>query len=232
MDEVIKQTDDLINAGKFEEAYTVVTNAIQKQGMTDPELYWRHARLCRDLALTAGKNDKAVYKKFINEGLEAAELGLKMDPSHPKCHCWVAIHLNYQSELEGIDQRIKNSFKMKEHWLEALKVTPNDAVTLHSLGRWCFEVKDLPYLKRKFAELLFGSPPTSTYEEALKYLLASEEASPGLITNNSLYLAKTYSRLKDNANAKKYCNKVLSFTADDMESEEAKREATKLLKSL
>ncbi|THD25568.1 Regulator of microtubule dynamics protein 1 [Fasciola gigantica] len=184
------------------------------------------------LALSEGKKDRAVYKKYVNEGLKAAEHGLKLDPDHPKCHSWYAIFLNYVSQLEGVNKRIENSFKMKEHWMKAITADPDDAVTLHALGRWCYEVADLPWIKRKFAEAFFSSPPTSSYEEALKYLLDSETKSPKLIAENSLYLARTYHRLKRKDEAKKYCQRVLEFTADDLETEEAKKEVTALLKNL
>ncbi|GAA52430.1 regulator of microtubule dynamics protein 1, partial [Clonorchis sinensis] len=175
MEEVIKEFTALHDEKKHDAAYKLICDAIQNRGMNDPELHWRHAMACRDMAMTAGKTDKALYKKFVSEGLEAAETGLKQDPENPKCHCWSAIHLNYTAQLEGINKRIENSFKMKDHWLKAIHANPDDSVTLHALGRWCFEVTDLPWIKRKFAQAFFSTPPTSTYEEGLKYLLASEK---------------------------------------------------------
>ncbi|TGZ73240.1 hypothetical protein CRM22_001634 [Opisthorchis felineus] len=232
MEDVIKEFTTLHDEKKHDAAYKLICDAIQNRGMNDPELHWRHAMACRDMAMTAGKTDKALYKKFVNEGLEAAETGLKQDPENPKCHCWSAIHLNYTAQLEGINKRIENSFKMKEHWLKAIHANPDDSVTLHALGRWCFEVTDLPWIKRKFAQAFFSTPPTSTYEEGLEYLLASEKAFPNQLPNNALYLAKTYQRLKKNDLAKEYCERVLKFTDTDLETEEAKKEATDMLKSL
>ncbi|KAF8571463.1 Tetratricopeptide repeat protein [Paragonimus westermani] len=251
MEDVISEFTALQEAKKYEPAYNLIRDAIKNRGMNDSELHWRHSLICRDMAMTAGKQDSTLYKRLVEEGLEAAEAGLKINPEHPKCHCWSAIHLNYLSQLEGINKRIENSFKMKEHWLKAIKANPDDAITLHALGRWCFEVTDLPWIKRKFAQAFFSTPPTSTYEEVdvsnsslskrtliplyfqgLEYLLASEKVSPNFIANNSLYLAKTYQRLKNKDLAKHYCQQVLDFKDTDLETEEAKKEASEILKNL
>lgn len=43
--------------------------------------------------------------------------------------------------------------------------------------------------------------------------------SPKFLAENSLFLAKTYKQLKNNEEAKKYCNVVLEFTKTDSETE-------------
>ncbi|VDP31289.1 unnamed protein product [Echinostoma caproni] len=246
MDEVISQFTSLHDNKKYEEAHRLICDAIENKKIKDPELQWRRAFVCRDLgksvlchfflslsiALTQGKSDKHVYTKYLHEGLEAAELGLKLNPDHPKCNSvssipcsphgmlsqWCAIFLNYVSQLEGINKRIENSFKMKDHWMKAIAANPDDGVTLHALGRWCFEVSDMPWIKRKLAETFFSTPPTSTYEEVSS--IFPQIILHRTIANNALYLAKTYSRLKQKDEAKKWCEQVLQFTADDLETEE------------
>ncbi|CAH8547794.1 unnamed protein product [Heterobilharzia americana] len=231
MDGVVIEWKKLCEAKNYKGAYDVVSNALN-QNMKYSDLYWRKAQTCRDLGIfllnmmmkssanSFGKADKM----YIN--------GLRLNPECPKCNSWYAVFLNYSSQLEGLNKRIENSFKMKEHWLKANKADPDDYGTLHALGRWCYEVTDLPWVKRKLASTFFGTPPTSTYEEALNYLLESEKKAPGALANNALYIAKTYHRLKRNDLAKEYCRKVLQFTEDDLETEEAKAEASELLKKL
>ncbi|CAH8854602.1 unnamed protein product [Trichobilharzia szidati] len=219
MDEIITKWRNLSDAKKYREAYDIVTTAIQ-QGMKHSDLFWRKACSCRDLANSFGKSDKNIYKRYVQEGLAACEAGLRLNSECPKCNSWYAVFLNYTSQLEGMNKRIENSFKMKDHWMKAHKLDPTDYGTLHALGRWCFEVADLSWVKRKLAATLFSTPPTSSYDEALKYLTESERIAPGALVNNSLYLGKTYQRLKNNALAKQNYLKVLSFTGDDLETEE------------
>ncbi|CAL8096150.1 unnamed protein product [Calicophoron daubneyi] len=232
MQAVIDEFTALHNDKKFSEAHKLICDAIEKRSMHDPELFWRRAMVCRDLAMSKGKADKGAYKKYVNEGLQASEEGLKVDPDNAKCNSWYGVFLNYVSELEGIKKRIENSYKMKDHWLKAIASDPNDDTTLHALGRWCFEVTDLPWIQRKIAQAFFSTPPTSTYEEGLKYLLDSEKKSESAYAGNDLYLAKTYQRLGDKENAKRYCEKVLSNSGDDLETEQAKKEVASIIKSL
>ncbi|KAH9583594.1 Regulator of microtubule dynamics protein 1, variant 2 [Schistosoma haematobium] len=84
MDGVIAEWEKFENSKKYEEAYSVVSNAIIDN--KDPELYWRKARSCRNLANSLGKNDKQVYKKYIEEGLSACDEGLRIDPENSKCN--------------------------------------------------------------------------------------------------------------------------------------------------
>ncbi|CAL8096162.1 unnamed protein product [Calicophoron daubneyi] len=232
MEDVISKIDKLRNERNFEAAYKLIKDAIKNDGKHSPDLYWRYAAACRDMALTAGKKDKKIYKDYVMEGLEAAEEGVKLGPDNPRCNCWYGIFIHYESELEGIKKRIENSFKMKEYFQKALKGEPDYDVALHSMGRWCFEVTDLPAIQRAIAKTFFATPPTSTYEEGLEYLLKAEKHAAQPMPGNDLYLAKTYQRLKDKEHARHYCDKVLKFTWDDMETEEAKKEIHSIVKSL
>ncbi|CAH8854593.1 unnamed protein product [Trichobilharzia szidati] len=181
MDEIITKWKTFSDAKKYREAYDTVTTAIQ-QGMEHSELYWRKACSCRDLANSYGKSDKNVYRWYVQDGLAACEAGLKLNSECPKCNSWYAVFLNYTSQLEGMNKRIENSFKMREHWLKAYKADPKDYGTLHALGRWCFEVADLSWVKRKVAAALFSTPPTSSYDEALRFLTESENGNLPFLT--------------------------------------------------
>ncbi|CAH8607843.1 unnamed protein product [Schistosoma rodhaini] len=118
MDGVITEWQKLDSSKKYKEAYDVVSHAISNN--KHPELYWRKAHSCRNLANSLGKNDKQVYKKYIEEGLSACDEGLRIDPESSKCNSWYGIFLNLSSEIEGINKRIENSFKMKNHWMVIL----------------------------------------------------------------------------------------------------------------
>ncbi|VDQ13418.1 unnamed protein product [Trichobilharzia regenti] len=163
----------------------------REKGMQHSDLYWRKACSCRDLGN---------YINNLMNDSSANSLG-KSDKNMYKHY----VHEGLAACESGL--RLNS---------ESHKLDPTDYGTLHALGRWCFEVADLSWLKRKFAATLFSTPPTSTYDEVRRDF----KIAPGALVNNSLYLAKTYQRLKDNAQAKQYCLKVLSFPGDDLETEE------------
>ncbi|CAL8096165.1 unnamed protein product [Calicophoron daubneyi] len=232
MEELQSQFTSLRKEEKYQTAYDLIKDAIRKNGKPDPELCWREAVTCRDLALTLGKKDKKLFKHYVMEGMQAVEEGLRLDPNNARCHCWYGIFLNYVSELEGIKKKIENSYKIREHLQKCLEREPDYEAALHCMGRWCFEVTDLPSIQRSIAKTFFGAPPTSTYEEGLTYLLKAEKCCTTPNPGNDLYLAKTYYRLKDKQNCRHYCDKVMSSPLCDSETEQAKKEVCSIMKSL
>ena len=74
-------------------------------------------------------------------------------------------------------------------------MSPRDATLHHMMGVWCYEVASLGWVKRQLASALFGTPPTSTYDEAVAHLLESErlaaEAGRPMFSNR-LKLAQAY----------------------------------------
>lgn len=79
---------------------------------------------------------------------------------------------------------------------------------------------------------MFGEPPKSTYEEALKYFLAAEQVEPKFYSQNLLMLGKTYVKLNDKELARQYLTMASEYHALNDEDIAAKQEASKLLNKL
>ncbi|KAG5453111.1 Regulator of microtubule dynamics protein 1 [Clonorchis sinensis] len=228
---IIEEVDKFNDNHQDKQAYDRLKKAIDG-GMKETELYWRLARACRGMALLPETKDLQERKNYFEEGMSAAKAGMAINDNDPKCNSWYAICLNYRSKSDGVDQRIKNSYIMRDHWLKALRVEPTDFATLHSMGVWCYTVTSLPWIKRQFAKTFFTTPPESTYEESLRYLLESEKYSPQFYADNAFHIAKCYAALKQNEEAKTYYQKVLDCQDTDQETMEAKKEAEVLIKKL
>lgn len=102
----------------------------------------------------------------------------------------------------------------------------------YMLGCWCFEIANLAWYQRKIATILFGEPPTSTFEEALEYHESAEKADPNFYSRNLLMLGKTYLKLNRKEDAIKYLKKAAEFLAKNDEDQKTKQEAQKILNSL
>ena len=72
--------------------------------------------------------------------------------------------------------------------------------------------------------------------KALGYFEDAEQTSPGWYTGNLLFLGKTYQKLSNNSEAKKYLTKLLDFEAasnpEDAEVRMTTRIATLILSSI
>ncbi|NXN33638.1 RMD2 protein, partial [Nycticryphes semicollaris] len=122
-----------------------------------------------------------------------------------------AIMCGYMSQFESVQNKIRNGYLFKEHLDKAIELKPQDPFLYYLNGRWCYSVAQLSWIEKKVAAALFGTPPTSTVEEALQNFLKAEEMHPGYSKYNYVYLAKCYKDLGQKNNALKYCDAALSI---------------------
>jgi len=113
-----------------------------------------------------------------------------------------------------------------------LELKPGDALMFYMLGCWCYEVSNMAWYQRKIASLVFGEPPTSSFEEALTYLENAEKADPNFYSLNLLMLGKTYLKLNRKEDAVKYLKKADEYPAKNDEDQKAKQEAQKILNNI
>lgn len=100
------------------------------------------------------------------------------------------------------------------------------------LGEWCYQISEMPWHQRRIAEVLFGSPPQSTYEDALEYFLRAETAQPRFYSLNLLRLGNCYLKLQKEDQAKYYLKLAASYPAKSNDDHQANKEAAELLKKL
>eukprot|EP01059_Diplonema_ambulator_P035681 TRINITY_DN850_c0_g1_i1.p1 TRINITY_DN850_c0_g1~~TRINITY_DN850_c0_g1_i1.p1 ORF type:complete len:102 (+),score=27.18 TRINITY_DN850_c0_g1_i1:188-493(+) len=62
------------------------------------------------------------------------------------------------------------------------------------MGAWCHGVAKISWIERKAAAALFGTPPTSTLEEALEYLKRADAIEA--FTENSMLIGDCLKELK------------------------------------
>ncbi|NWZ68089.1 RMD2 protein, partial [Acrocephalus arundinaceus] len=164
------------------------------------DFLWRLARAYGDLfEMTTDAEEKRKY--FSN---------IRNLQSNKWEHLF-AIMCGYMSQFESVQNKIRNGYLFKEHLDKAIELKPQDPFLYYLNGRWCYSVAQLSWLEKKVAAALFGTPPTSTVEEALQNFLKAEEMHPGYSKCNYVYLAKCYKDLGQRNNALKYCDSALSI---------------------
>ena len=104
-------------------------------------------------------------------------------------------------------EKIRDAYLIKEHALKAAQLKPDDATTQYLLGRWCYTVANTDFVTRTAASLFFATPPSSTFEEALQYLLKANELNPNAI-RTKISIGDTYAAIKDPTKAKEWYKKA------------------------
>ncbi|KAL8619453.1 hypothetical protein ACOMHN_011804 [Nucella lapillus] len=227
MQKTLERADTMYEDQKLDELLTLL------RGLNDSkkdEVLWRMARALNEKSKRV--DDKGEKKKLICEAFEFAKQALALNDKNFACHKWYAILMDKTAEYEGTKARISNAYVVKEHFLKASELNPKDATTHYTLGMWCFLFADMPWYQRKIAGALFASPPTSTYDEALKHFHQAEETEPNFFSKNLLMLGKTYSRTGDKKLAMLYLTRTYEFTVSTPDDKEAHKEAEELLTKL
>lgn len=207
---------------------------LKKEFEAHPEdvgILWRLTRAAYDVAnLNATPADEK--KQLIYYAHEIIQKGLALTEDSAEVHNWFGIILSSVGDYEGSKVAIANSYKIKSHWEKAIELNPNKAVTYHLLGRWCIAIADLSWLERKAAAVLFGSPPESSYQEALDFLLKYENLDPLGWKKNVFLIAQVYYKMKDWANAKEWTQKALDLPIQKEEDQTVHDEAAAMMKKL
>ncbi|KAK7866595.1 hypothetical protein R5R35_010430 [Gryllus longicercus] len=225
--QLLEEADELFNAFHYEDTYKLLKDY---KDSDDVEALWR---ICRALYNHSKEElDTKIKKALVVEAFIIIKRALALNDNHFATHKWYAILLDAHASYAGIKARINELLNVKNHMVRAAELNPKDATTLYMLGSWCFSIADMPWYQRKIASTLFATPPSSSYEEALKYFIKAEEVDPNFYSLNLLMLGKTYLRLKDKERAIHYLKLTTAYPAKTDEDMQAKKEAAEILKSI
>ncbi|XP_029078356.1 regulator of microtubule dynamics protein 1 isoform X3 [Monodon monoceros] len=122
----------------------------------------------------------------------------------------------------------KNESSFAAH-KKAIELNPKDATAIHLMGIWCYTFAEMPWYQRRLAEMLFATPPSSTYEEALGYFHRAEQVDPNFYSKNLLLLGKTYLKLHNKKLAAFWLTKAKDYAAHTEEDKQIQTEAAQLL---
>ncbi|XP_068839551.1 regulator of microtubule dynamics protein 1 isoform X3 [Capricornis sumatraensis] len=109
----------------------------------------------------------------------------------------------------------KNESSFAAH-KKAIELNPKDATSIHLMGIWCYTFAEMPWYQRRIAKVLFATPPSSTYEEALGYFHRAEQG-------------KTYLKLHNKKLAAFWLTKAKDYPAHTEEDKQIQTEAAQLL---
>lgn len=225
IEEILEQADYLYESGETKKLYQLLTQYTKSE---DAELLWRLARVSRDMAQLSETSEED-KKLLVYEALEYAKRALEKNELSFAAHKWYAICTNDVGDYEGIKAKIANAYIIKEHFEKAIELNPKDATSIHLLGIWCYTFAEMPWYQRRIAKMLFATPPSSTYEEALSYFHRAEQVDPNFYSKNLLLLGKTYLKLNNKKLAVFWLMKAKDYPAHTEEDKQIQTEASRLL---
>ncbi|XP_068222926.1 regulator of microtubule dynamics protein 1-like isoform X2 [Palaemon carinicauda] len=227
VEDIIVEADRLYGLNKFEDIYSLL---VSSKGLKNDEILWRLARATYEKAKAAATD--AEKKVLYREALDYAEEALSINENNFAVHKWMSILIDYVYGYEGTKARISQSFNVKHHMERACQLNPTDGTSWYLLGYWCFTVANIPWYQRKIAAVVFATPPSSSFEEALGHFLHAEELSPNFYSKNLFMIGKTYKMLGKKEEAKDYLERAINYPQKTREDRESREDAMELLKGL
>ncbi|XP_063971729.1 regulator of microtubule dynamics protein 1-like isoform X2 [Lytechinus pictus] len=223
-----EEADRFYSANKPTEMYV---HLIRFKDTTHDELLWRLARACWSVG-QLDRTSKDEKKKLTFDLHDFAKRALKANDQNFASHKWYAISLSEIGDYLGTKMKIENAFTIKDHFVRATELNPQDATSIHLLGRWYFTFADMGWVQRKIATTVFATPPSGTYDEAIEKFLHAEKMKPNFYSKNLLWLGKTYLKKGDKTSARTYFEKALNYSKETDEDKEVVEQARLHLKSL
>lgn len=203
---IAKESEDVLATGNIKGCHEILLKTYEG-GNHDPQITWRLARSYYEMSQET--TDTAVRGPLLRTALELVQQSVQDDPNNFASHKWLGILISAQ--YVGTKEKIENAYRIRDEFLKAIELNPHDATSLHAMGNWCWSVMQVGWFERKAAALLFATPPSSTYEECLKYLLASAEE--GDTIHNAMLTGDVYAKQGKNAEAKKWYEKACGMPA-------------------
>ncbi|XP_066582827.1 regulator of microtubule dynamics protein 1-like [Prorops nasuta] len=225
-DTLITRADALFDLDQYQQIYDLLKDYKDSK---DVEILWRISRALYKMSQT---KNSAEAKQLIEEAFNLLTEALEIQENHYAVHKWMSVILDSKSGFEGIKERIKQLYNVKQHMIRAMELNPTDATILYMIGNWAYQVSDLAWYQRKLVSTIFAEPPTSSFKEALKYFEEAEKLDPFFYSQNLLMLGKTYLKLNDKENAKKYLKLASEYPAKNDDDHKAKKESLKLLANI
>ncbi|XP_038076550.1 regulator of microtubule dynamics protein 1-like isoform X2 [Patiria miniata] len=226
--EIVEEADRLYNEHQPLELHAFL---IQYKDSRNEEVLWRLCRAIRDVAQM--NITKAERKKELTyEAFEYAKRCLEINDKNFASHKWYAICISEVGDYEETKKKVANAYIIRDHFQKAIDINPKDATCYHLMGLWCFTFADMAWYQRKIAAVVFGSPPTSTYQEALDNFKKAEEISPGFYSKNLLMLGTTYLKMGNKEDAITFLTKAKEYDVKKDEDKEVVKKASGHLKGL
>ena len=223
------QGDSLYDAHEFTRSLEIYKGLLST-GPANPEILWRISRCEFQL----GKKDKLggledSMLHHFEAGRMAGRQVIEVDENCAKGHMWYAANTGEVAMTKGLKEKVGMSAEVLHESERALELDSSEDGAMHAIGRWHYEVMDLPAVSRIFAKLL--GLPDASYEDAEKHFRMAAETKPSYIEHH-LYLGKTRLKMKKINEAREALEAVLSIPATDQNDPEFKKEAEELLKML
>lgn len=160
-----------------------------------------------------------------------AERAAALGPKDADAQLAVAISYGKLQPLVSSGEKVRTARTIKSQAQKALRLNPRNDLAWHVLGRWNVGYAELTGLKRKLAEISYGTLPAPTYTDAAKCFEKAIALNPARVINY-IELGHVYSEMGRTADARKVLTKGVGLKQTDKDDPEMKQRGREILVTL
>jgi tetratricopeptide (TPR) repeat protein len=187
---------------------TLAYRAALQLDSTRYDVRWRLTRALADAATL--ETDDAKKKALLTEAQDHARAAVRSKPDGSKGHAFLAIVVGKLALYHGGRTKVELSKEVKTEAEKAIALDPKEDLAWHVLGIWHREMVELNWLLKKFAEVLYGSFPPASKDDALRNLRQAAELSPANVAHQ-VELGITLKAAGKTAEAKRTLERALTM---------------------
>ncbi len=181
--------------------------ALRRGDQLDEQMQTRAALEAYQEALEIGPRDAEVLRKIAKQhaeliidsptkeaklkaarkAVEYAEEAVVAPGNDADARVALAICYAKLGDLSDSRTKVALSRKIKELCEEALVKDPNHELAHHVLGRWHFEVSQMPGFVRGLVRLIYGAMPKASLKDAIRHLEIATRLNPNRVANQIEY---------------------------------------------
>jgi tetratricopeptide (TPR) repeat protein len=175
--------------------------------------------------------DKAERKRLGLVSLEYSKRAVAAGPNNATAH--LALAVSYGRVAPYLDNKTKIAYSklVKQHVDKSLALDPKNDLAWHVLGAWNYELANLNPVLRAIAQLIYGTLPVASNDEAAKAFKKAIELNPKRVANY-VELGRTLVELGKKDEAKSALEKGLGLPNKQRDDPDAKDRARAALKKL
>lgn len=226
--ELIKKADALDKQGRNQEALAVCLDA-ERLSPNDAEVLRRVAKQYSETVLDA--KEQSQKRALAAKSVDYARRAVAASPKSALAHLSLAICYGRAATVADAKTKIAYSKLIKEYADNALALDPSNDLTYFVLGSWSYEMANLNGFLRAIARVVYGTIPTATTNDAVRFLEKAVALNPRRVGSHAT-LGRSYAVLGDRARARQSFNRALSLPngdkGDDLLKQQAREDLAKL----
>jgi len=170
-------------------------------------------------------------RSMASQAASLSEQAIALKPDNPRAYLASAISLGRLALWSSNSKKIEISRTVRERCMEALKLSPEDDVALHVLGRWEYEMALVGFAVRLIVKMAYGGLEVGSLDAAHQCLARAIELRPERLVHR-VVMARILLKQGKHSQAIEQLETACRLRIEDVNAVHERAEAVRMLRGL